>query len=61
MRAMRDAGVTDPGLIYFVDDSALNIDAAQVKIRFGKMCFCQQALITLYIIEIGMDNGTCRW
>ncbi|CAO3657408.1 unnamed protein product [Mucor hiemalis] len=29
LRAMEDAGVTDPSLVYFVDDSALNIDAAQ--------------------------------
>jgi hypothetical protein len=28
---MKDAGVSDPSLIYFVDDSALNIDAAQVR------------------------------
>ncbi|KAG2203924.1 pyrimidine 5'-nucleotidase [Mucor mucedo] len=29
LRAMQDAGVTDSNLIYFVDDSAINIDAAQ--------------------------------
>lgn len=28
---MNDAGVTDPSLVYFVDDSGLNIDAAQVS------------------------------
>lgn len=27
---MQDAGATESTLIYFVDDSAINIDAAQV-------------------------------
>lgn len=30
LRAMRDAGAVDPSQCYFVDDSASNIDAAQV-------------------------------
>jgi pyrimidine and pyridine-specific 5'-nucleotidase len=30
LRAMRDAGVQDPSQCYLIDDSALNIDAAQV-------------------------------
>ncbi|KAG0741257.1 hypothetical protein G6F23_007707 [Rhizopus arrhizus] len=32
LRAMRDAGVQDPSQCYLIDDSALNIDAAQ---KFG--------------------------
>lgn len=30
LRAMEDAGAVDPKQCYFVDDSAQNIDAAQV-------------------------------
>ena len=58
LRAMNDAGVTDPSLIYFVDDSALNIDAAQVKKKEKKKVDLSR-LHTDLLLEIGMDNGSC--
>lgn len=62
LRAMEDAGVTDPSLIYFVDDSALNIDAAQVSsfflVRTVNQLPCQ--LTNISHLEIGLDYGSCR-
>jgi hypothetical protein len=36
---MKDAGVQDPNQCYLVDDSSLNIDAAQVGMHFSLFNF----------------------
>lgn len=47
---MKDAGINDPRLCYLVDDSAANIDAAQVK-KKKEPRFYLSMFITLFSIR----------
>lgn len=49
---MKDAGVNDPKLCYLVDDSAANIDAAQVK----KPRFYLSIIITFFFSIRNLDG-----